>query len=790
MRKTLRLSIVFTFVLTVVLGACSAQEAAPPATPFSEVGLQPLADARLDADQARPYLAQVNFTLAQTKYVDLVDQAVGLNADEKALLARQGFVVSDRLTWQRFIEAYAWIYWKDLPVLVTTDSIFQTVHQSYDDLLTSLELAILIPQLKQLLTETQQQVTRAQTANQNEQLTPLYTDVATYLEVALALLNQQPGESSDAKAYVDLAVGAYSMTDIKLFGNVRTIDFTLFKPRGHYAENAMLQGYFRAMSWLAQIDFRFVDFDPLTSKPVLNQPAIAAALILRDALAAAGQRDLWGQINQLFEMLVGRSDNMVLPDFDRFLSDTQLPDPATVLQAAPAKLLTQLTIQDYGQQRITGQVIYRQIDNQNPTSIPRPVSLMLFGQRFSLDAYVMGQLVYDRLQKDGKPVERALPAPLDVMYALGNDRAATHLTTELGAYQYNGNLAALRQRVDALDAAFWQAPLYNEWLGMIRALNPPTTDKQYPQAMRTQAWADKILQTQLAAWAQLRHDNLLYVKQSFTTAQILCQYPAGYVEPYPAFFASLYDYAQRSHIALAQVAAGPLGEPATGVQTKALQYFERVMAIAQRLRSLAEKELRLENFTPEEEAFLKSIMVQQKDANMVGCGGPRFEDQWDGWYANLFYGKDENPAVIADVHTNPTNDPSSKLYPPRVLHVASGPVAPIFFIVDTDEGAALYVGPSFSYFEVVTTGSATEPPTRLTDEEWRAQLQNNPYPTPPAWTNSFRLPASQPPQGLMLPLGSANLAPGSTPLSPFSTSTVAGETPAGAVISPIPTPTP
>ena len=29
-----------------------------------------------------------------------------------------GFAITDRLQWKRFKEAYAWIYWRDLPVLV------------------------------------------------------------------------------------------------------------------------------------------------------------------------------------------------------------------------------------------------------------------------------------------------------------------------------------------------------------------------------------------------------------------------------------------------------------------------------------------------------------------------------------------------------------------------------------------------------------------------------------------------------------------------------------------------
>jgi hypothetical protein len=347
---------------------------------------------------------------------------------------------------------------------------------------------------------------------------------------------------------------------------------------------------------------------------------------------------------------------------------------------------------------------------------------------------------------DGQPIERALPSPLDVMYALGNDHAVTHLTNELDTYHYEGHLAALRQQVDALDPGFWHAPIYNQWLAMIRTLDSPTTLEDYPQAMRTEAWADKMLQTQLASWAQLRHDNILYVKQPFTT-QVLCEYPAGYVEPYPEFYAALYNFAQTSHAVLTQLDPSDVSKQGDTARHNALVYFENVMFIANRLQTLAQKELRLEKFTPEEEAFIKSITIRQIEAVDNTCAIV-LNETWDGWYVDMFYDFDNNPAVIADVHTNPNNDPSSALYPPRVLHVASGPVAPIFFIVDTDEGPTLYVGPAFTYFEVVEEG---QPLIRLTDQDWHEQLNAGPYPTVPAWVRSFRLPVTNPPEHLLLP---------------------------------------
>lgn len=752
MPKLTRLSSLL-LVVCLLVSACAPNSDALEAQPFSHANeipvgpaVVPLANPDLDGDARREYLGDLDLAPEQADHYDLINGALQLSEEELALLARNGFVVSERMQWPRFAEAYAWIYWQDLPVLVTTDSLLHAVHQSYSDLLSSLEMAFLIPQLGALLHATRGQVSAGAQNNQDPALTPLYADLDAYLGVALALLEGRAGGSSQERDWVALATAATtSWEDVQLFGTKYMVDFTLFEPRGHYTRAPELQRYFRAMSWLGLMDFRMVTYDPVTSEPIVHPEAAAAVAILRQALDGAGQRPAWQMLNQLFEGLVGRSDNMILPDFDRLWADLELGDPASVLALAPDRLLKQLTENDYGQQRITGQLIVRDIEDTSPDSIPRPVSFLLLGQRFALDAYVMGSLVYDRLMLDGKPVKRALPDPLDVMYALGDDRAAAHLGDDLAEYGYGGHLAALRQQIDGFAPSYWQTPIYNQWLGLIRALNAPTTGAQYPQALRTAAWADKTLQTQLASWAQLRHDNLLYVKQSFTTMEAVCEYPAGYVEPYPAFYAALADFGRAGHAVAEQLTPPAQFEAANAVRQRALDYFGSVQFVAARLQTLAEKELRMEPFSAEEEAFLKSIVKRQEIANFEGCAGPAFEDLWDGWYLSLFFAKDDNPAVIADVHTNPTNDPSSALYPPRVLHVATGPVVPLYLLVDTPSGTGLFVGPAFTYFELVEAGDAQQPPARLNDEEWRALLAAGKQPPAPAWTGSFRLAAPDAP---------------------------------------------
>ena len=726
MKKLHFVSLAAVCILT-SLASCTPQKNVLPVDPHRNTSV---ASPRT-ASTPTQYLSQLSIDPTTAKYFGAVNRALALKQEELALLQRNGFVVTDRLAWDRFVDAYAWIYWKDLPVLVTTDSILHSVHQSYDDLLKDIERAVLIPDLNSLLALSQNALGQAGADNEEKRLDQFYNDVSAYLTVGEGLLNGREPSDKQTKALYLLATNADQVADVDLFGNTRSVDFTLFKPRGHYAEDKDLQQYFRAMNWLAQIDFRFVEFDELTSQPVFHINQVTAASILRQAIDASFQRGTWKEMNALLESLVGQSDNTALPDLDELMADMGLASPSDVLNANGKRMLELLLSGDYGSQRITGQLIFRHQANNSSEPIPRPISFMLVGQRFAVDSYVLGNLVYDRMMKDGEPILRALPSTLDVAYSLGNDRALTHLDGELNTYDYGKYLSDMRGAVDSLPDDFWRAPAYNQWLGMIRQLNAPTTGDQYPQSMRTEAWADKMLQTQLASWAQLRHDNVLYVKQSVTTG-IACEYPAGYVEPYPEFYGALYAYASAGYDAVLQASGAALGGGESRweyVKKGALTYFDSVRVAAEQLKSIAEKELTLKEFSEQDVNFLKSVVVRQKNDNR-GCGGPEFV--LDGWYVDMFYGEDKSPALIVDVHTNPNND--GPLAPARVLHAATGEVVPICLVAETDEGSTAYVGPSFTYYDVVETGF---PPVRLTDKDWQSRLGSPTLPTHPSWTNSF-----------------------------------------------------
>jgi len=156
------------------------------------------------------------------------------------------------------------------------------------------------------------------------------------------------------------------------------------------------------------------------------------------------------------------------------------------------------------------------------------------GQRFVLDAYIFEELTWREVGTQANP--RLLPKGLDVMAALGSEEAYAILG-EMGetAYaNYPEQMTKLRGEISALQLDSWTQNLYWTWL---YAFDPLLESKgaQYPAFMQTEAWARKDLHTALGSWTELKHDTILYAKQ--TMAEMgggePPDLPRGWVEPNP-----------------------------------------------------------------------------------------------------------------------------------------------------------------------------------------------------------------------------------------------------------------
>jgi hypothetical protein len=373
--------------------------------------------------------------------------------------------------------------------------------------------------------------------------------------------------------------------------------------------------------------------------------------------------------------------------------------------------------------------------------------------------------VFSRIIWDEERVGRRVPSALDVAFGVfGNDSivpeiaariARTNLTMADGrvywrdGYPYQHNLAAVRNVVDKQNGSAWTNSIYTHWLACLRELSVPTTDSQYPAAMRTRAWAMKDLNTQLASWTQLRHDTVLYAKQSYTDP-VVCSYPAGFVEPRAAFWQRMRVMAQHTRELVAGlpssgtvVLQGPGGYPMTvnlsTVYSNRLAFLDNFAAKMSVLQGIAEKELARQPLTTSETTFLQDLI-----SDHLFYAGIR---DFSGWYPTLFYanvhqvwpyqngeGPDKWDALVADVHTDTIDQLRGD--PGGVLHEGVGNVHLLMIAVDCGPGdRAVYAGPVLSHYEF-----ELGPDTRMTDSQWQALVWSRTLPPQPEWTRGYLVP--------------------------------------------------
>ncbi|XGW00844.1 MAG: DUF3160 domain-containing protein (plasmid) [Leptolyngbya sp. BL-A-14] len=668
-----------------------------------------------------------------------------LTERELAVFKRQGFVVSERLGGQSFSELFYRLYSNDLPVFVSADAILHAWHRSYDAVLEELEANYLFHSLTELLQGMAEHLPAVWQEYGNGPLRESLQEVDYFLAVTRSLLLQDALSPQPNPALIQTvlgqeqrvietltAIGRAQLEAVELFGQKRTVDYSQFKPRGHYENSDQLKRYFRGMMWCGTIDFRLAG-TATTAFP----RELGAAVVLYHLLQLSDKFEQWQQFDELLQTFVGQSDSLTFAHLDQLLADANLQTlDAVEHRESLVQLQARLTHASPGGQAIAGHP-YDAMPTGQPSQLPAAFTLM--GQKFVLDSWVLAQVVFDRLQWHGEKIQRRIPTCLDVAFAaLANDQVVPNLVAAMTNAQghplrdglpYQHNLAALRQAIDALDDHQWEDNLYLCWLATLRTLSAPTTSPEYPETMRTRAWAMKTLNTQLASWTQLRHDTILYVKQSQSFG-ITCCYPAGFVEPRLDFWACFEKMAVRA-AALLQRLVLPT-QQLQWQQQRQVQFFQNFAQQLAVLKELARKELAQEPFSETELQFLQTIV----EVIHLSSGGPTYT----GWYFGLFYKRDywEWDAIVADVHTDLPADALGDSG--CVLHEAIGNVNMLVLAVENGADRMVYAGPVLSHYEFSLPGL-----TRLADSEWKATLQKGKLPLRPAWQQSYLVPKERAP---------------------------------------------
>lgn len=647
------------------------------------------------AKRSVTFASALGYDPRAAKNLDLI-QASALRLDEAELakLSAQGFVITPRNKFPNMINGYKTIYAEDLPVYISLDSILDAVHVSYDAILKSLEQSQLSKDLAALLTGALSKV--------GDPALPATTakDLDVYFSVAISLLNDSvraphfKENEAQVRKLFEAGKAASGIQAVTLFGSTRDYDFSQLKPRGHYTDTYDLEKYFRATMWLGRTDLRLIETQP-DGSTVFRRQQLNVALAMA-AVVQGETRAAYDRLDKAIGAFVGEHDYMQLREVDKLLAD--LGGAEGVAKKSDEEIAKIIIEKGYGAQRIASQVIYK--DDASSDTLPLDRSFALLGQRYVVDSHVFSNVVFDRVPRTKIGDARSLPNPLDVAYAaLANPAALPLLSSELSKYEYASYLERTRLLVDAHGEEFWKANLYNLWLATLRAVSPAEGAQEpaklgKPAVTGTEAWSRRLLNTQLGSWAQLRHDTILYAKQSYS-AGVACEFPDAYVDPYPEAFARLEAFAAKG----AELAALFPEMQASRVRL----YFEQLSQVAARLRTMAEQEKTGVPFDAEQLAFINDAVRSQ----IVGCAADQVS--YSGWYSRLLFTteKDDMDPTVADVHTDPGDN-----RPPQVLHVAAGLPRLMVVTRESCSGPRAYAGLAFAYHEIVTGIQ------RMNDLEW------------------------------------------------------------------------
>ena len=209
-----------------------------------------------------------------------------------------------------------------------------------------------------------------------------------------------------------------------------------------------------------------------------------------------------------------------------------------------------------------------------------------------------------------------------------------HLQSENASYSdYSSQILKLRSEFSNLTDTDWTQNLYWLWLySLFPLLSPPT--EGYPGFMLSDAWMDKALMTTMGSWAELRHDTILYAKQSYTQELSMPEVHNGFVEPYPELYARL-----GSLVRLMKNGLDARDLSIEGFDNK----FDSLSTIFDRLVDISIKELEDEFLNQSDIDFIRHVVEA-----IEGIASFQ-EPEMDPWVSEA----DDRMAIIADVHNDP-----------------------------------------------------------------------------------------------------------------------------------------
>ncbi len=671
-----------------------------------------------------PYTLPLDLTTVPN--FDQVNSRIGLTENQANLLSANGFVVIPHGEENDIVDVYDYLKDRDIPIFVTSDTLLHLYHIQFNEILKIIEENEFFDAIKAM-----SQAMLNASSNSYDTLVGDLKEAAkrnvAYFAVALKLLDPLASVpdfvQSEVNEELQLIEQRSGFTNSPIFGYGE--DYSQYVPRGHYTRSETLEKYFKAMMWYGRIAFLLKGGkNALVSEENARTQTIQASLIASSMEKVNADNvsveNLWNRVYGVTAFFVGLADDLTPYEYENAILEVfgETFDPSELIEEnnllnLKATLASMRLPEIYGG---TGEIyIQPPLTAEKLDEVLEASQGMRFmGQRYVPDSYMFQNLVapavglytgsdapFTLVYSQGGPI-RGFPRGLDVLAVLGSNRALEILEKEGDtAYEnYAERLDDLRNQFATFSENDWNRNLYWSWLYSLKALLGEPSEG-YPTFMRTNAWLDKKLNTALASWTELRHDTILYAKQSYTMGVTSVPppqpKPVGYVEPVPEFYGRVLALTKMTNKGLTEM--GVLDQTSKG----RLQHLENIL---NRLTDISKIEL-------------QNIELSEEDYEFIRNFGEQLAPTTEGVESG---GKETT--VVADVHTDINSG--------MVLEEGVGYVDLILVAYKVPDGRIIVgAGPVLSHYEFKQPMEE-----RLTDEAWVKLLQTNP-PNRASWVESF-----------------------------------------------------
>ena len=582
-------------------------------------------------------------------------------------------------------------YNHDMPVFITSDLMLYALHSFYDNALKEIDIDLII-KLKKLCEYILNDI-----HNQPTDLTDIESKYLKDLELFFIipyylLFNEDSAYlfiNNSRDLYVNPNKAKKYLTDnlilpkFNIMDNINTIigdikanrlnmidmenikfefDPTSFKSRGHYSKEIILTYYFKAFNWFTNCIIKLNKNDINYNKGIIFSSLISkiSENYIEEILS----------IENIITKIIGNFDNYTVSSFLNELNKNNIVYPS------------KFNIKHFilNNNNLTDIVLTKKCKltkfNDNIENITE-FCFSFIGKGSTYDNEIISFFV-DKKFEESNSVNKKFPSIFEITFCLFHNESSIDFIDK----NYKNYYDNVKNNIN-IEAK----SIYEQELLLIKSLS------KYPniEPFNTKQWMYKQLQTQIAHYNEIRHDNVLY-NDEYYGAETLCSYKDIMIEPCVEFWQEFLNL-----IAL----------------LKTIFTDDYCIDILNNFKNIIDKFILFINYYLNNQVIPTELIESLKciiDERYHGSGSPTYS----GWYPKLFYDKSKcmyNSIETSTFFTAPDDNRGAG----GICHLGNGNVKIMYIIINN----SVFVAPVYTIYNFITPKNI-----RYDDADWNINKKN------------------------------------------------------------------